>query len=83
MTVSKSGSEESGRRSLRIEATILGNSRMLGILVALLAALFWIIFDSGRLREDVFDLYQRLIPRDVDQAFPAMIVEIDEDSIAV
>lgn len=51
--------------------------------VAALAVAVALLASGGgwRIGEGVFDLYQRLIPRDVD-SFPARIVEIDDDSLA-
>jgi CHASE2 domain-containing sensor protein len=37
--------------------------------------------DAARLRDQVFNLYQRLVPRQVD-ATPAIVVDIDDNSLA-
>lgn len=55
--------------------------RLIGALGLLLSLVLLSVIGIERLREDVFDAYQRLDPRTVDR-YPARIVLIDETSLA-
>lgn len=54
--------------------------RAVGLGIAAAIFLVLLLVDLGRAREQVFDLYQRLHPRQVD-ATPAIVVEIDDESL--
>jgi len=55
--------------------------RVVGVAIACVIFLVLALIDLGRPREQVFDFYQRLLPRQVD-ATPAIVVEIDDESLA-
>lgn len=55
--------------------------RLIGTAVGCLIMVALVLGDVGRLRDQVFDLYQRLLPRQVDE-IPAIVVEIDDKSLA-
>lgn len=55
--------------------------RVVGGGIACVIFLILAVIDLGRPREQIFDFYQRLMPRQVD-AIPAIVVEIDDGSLA-
>ena len=55
--------------------------RLVGPAALVVAMVLVAVADFGRLRDGIFDLYQRAIPREVER-FPARIVEIDDASLA-
>jgi adenylate cyclase len=78
-------SNHANQRSADLSGARLGREgiqriRLVGAVVGCLVMGILILLDGGRPRDQVFDLYQRLFPRQVD-ATPAMVVEIDENSL--
>jgi adenylate cyclase len=76
-----SGSGANGTSERGLGADAVRRIRLIGTAAGCLIIVALILVDASRLRDQVFDLYQRLLPRHVD-ATPAIVVEIDERSLA-
>ncbi len=72
---------ERGGRRRRWRLSLFGHVVPLAALCALLVARAWDPVPVAALRLQTFDLFQRIAPRDAS-ALPALIVDIDDDSLA-
>jgi CHASE2 domain-containing sensor protein len=64
-----------------LDARGKGRVRAIGSGIACVIFLILALVDLSRPREQVFDFYQRLMPRQID-AMPAIVVEIDDETLA-